>query len=261
MRLRKTVIALIIIFTFFQNIFSQENRNPVLISAFGRPCSEELMARYDGFMGAVHNEPSSIGYIIFYGDKSVEGKNLNYIRYMTEFYPQMRQFDKTKILLLRGENQTEMKVQFWVVPAGAVPPKPDKSFIEEKFTSTALFDKSWADFNNYYFNSHRGKLDIYADGFLDLGCDFSPNVAAFAKTLISKTELTGYLIVYTEFGKSAKRGNQIVNFALRDLIRNYKVPRNRIKAIYGGNREGPEIEFWFLPKGDVPPKPVPDKKP
>ncbi len=70
----------------------------------------------------------------------------------------------------------------------------------------------------------------------------------------------GNLIVYTKFGKGKTRANQISNFAVKDLVRNFKIPRNRLKTLFGGNREEPEIEFWLVPKGDVPPKLIPDKK-
>ncbi len=148
-----------------------------------------------------------------------------------------------------------MKIQFWVVPAEANPPQPQNKFILEKVTSTTRFDKSWAD-----FNKDNGKLDIYSNGFLDLGCDFSPNQNAFAKTLLSNDELTGYLIIYTKFGKNKKYADRIASFALRELTKTFKVPRNRLKAIYGGNRKEPEIEFWFVPKDKMLPELKPDSK-
>lgn len=246
-----------LILLFIPNCFGQEKPEPILATeSFGRQCSEELMNRYDIFLTEVYNQANSIGYIIFYGDKSLEGRNLNYITYLTQIYPQYRGYDKSKIVLLRGENQDEMKIQFWAVPPAATPPKPEKDFVKAKITSTTRFDRTWADFNKW-----SGKRDIYFNGFLELGCDFSPNVSTFAKTLSLNPELTGYLIVYTEFGKGTKHGNQVVNFALKDLIQNHKVPRNRLKAIYGGNRKNPEIELWFVPKGDLPPKITPDKNP
>jgi hypothetical protein len=254
-KLLQATISLVFIFVSFQNSFSQKKPSSILVADFGKICSEELMAHFDTFMNAIYDDPNSTGYIIFYGDKSVEGRNLNFIRYLTLFYPLIRRFDKSRLVLLRGENQNQMKVQFWVVPAGAPTPELNREFVQDKITSAILFDENWADFNKW-----SGKLDIYANGFLELGCEFSPNVRDFAKTLLSNPELMGYLIVYTKFGKGAKRGNQIANFALRDLTRNHKVPLNRLKAIYGGNRKEPEIELWFVPKGGLPPKPTPDKK-
>lgn len=245
----RIIVSLIAIFVSFQDGFSQEKSNPVLIDEFGKICSEELMARYDNFLNALNNQPNATGYFLFYGDKSVEGRNLNYISYLTEVYPWNRGFDKNRFILLRGKNQDQMKVQFWLVPAGTSPPKPEEEYIESRITSTTLFDKNWADFHRWY-----GELEIYQMGFLDLGCEFSPNIEAFAEKLLSNPELTGYLVVYTKFGRGAKRGNQVGNFALKDLIKYRKVPRNRLKMIYGGNRKEPEIELWFVPKGAAPAK-------
>lgn len=254
MKIQKAISVLIILFASFQICFSQEPPKAELIDEFGKICSEDLMSRYDGFLIKLQSKPMAMGYIVLYGDRSVEGRNLNFINYLTGFYPTVRRFDKTRLSLIRGENQSQMKIQFWLVPAGANPPKPEKEFAQEKITSTTLFDKNWADFHRWY-----GELEIYSNGFLELGCEFSPNVSAFAETLLSNPELTGYLIVYTKFGKGIKRGNQIANFAVKNLTKNFKVPRNRLKTIYGGNRREPEIELWFVPKGDKSPIPTPNK--
>jgi hypothetical protein len=252
MKSRKSFLFLIILLASFQISFGQEKPKAYLIDEFGKPCSEDLMARYDGFLIQLNQNPLAIGYIIFYGDDELEGRNLNFITYLTLIYPQAHRLDKSRIVLIRGENRAEMKIQFWLVPAGANPPKPEREFVEEKITSTSLFDRNRAEFNRW-----SGRLDIYYDGFLDLGCEFRPNVGEFANTLLSNPELTGYLIVYTEFGKGIKYGNRVASFAVVDLMNDYKVPRNRLKTIYGGNREEPEIELWFVPKGDKPPTPKP----
>lgn len=254
MKAQKILLVLICLFAVSQFSFGQKKPQAVLLDEFGKICSEDLMARFDGYFYQLNSDPTAIGYFIFNGDESAEGRNLNFIYYLSEFYPKMRGFDKTRLALLRGKNQGEMKVQFWVVSAGANPPQPQNKFISEKIISTTLFDKSWADFNKDY-----GKLDVYSKGFLDLGCDFSPNRSAFAKTLLSNDELTGYLIIYTKFGKNKKYADRIANFALRELTKTFKVPRNRLKTIYGGNREEPGIEFWFVPKDKMPPKPTLDR--
>lgn len=253
----KAFFFLTILFAFFQICFGQEKPAAVLHDEFGKICSEDLMARHDAFLIKLSNEPSALGYVVFYGDETLEGRNLNFYHVLRNFAA-MRGFDATRFVFLRGENRPQMLFQFWVVPAGADAPKPFKEYSPENIVSTTLFDKNWADF---YRDEYSKKLEIYADGFYDLGCEFSPNVKEFAETLLSNPELTGYLIVYTEFGKGLKRGNQVAAFAVRDLIKNHKVPRNRLKTIYGGNRAEPEIELWLVPQNDKPPTPKPDLKP
>jgi hypothetical protein len=254
MKIRRLFLIFLLLLTVVHFCFSQEKPKAFMIDEFGKPCSEDLMARLDAFFVGLQNDPSASGYIVFYGDKAIEGTNLNYIRYLIEVYPN-RRFDKKRLFLLRGENQDEMKIQFWIVPAQANPPQIQNKFVSEKINSTTQFDKSWAD-----FNKDNGKLDIYSNGFYDLGCDFSANQNAFAKTLLSNKELIGYLIIYMQSGKGKKYADRIAKFALNQLTTTYKVPRNRFQSIYGGNREEPEIEFWFVPKDGLLPRTMPAKK-
>lgn len=254
MKAQKILLILICLFAFSQISFGQEKPQAIQIDEMGKPCSEELMARLDAFFMALQNEPTAKGYIVFYGDETIEGTNFSYIRYLTEFYPKHR-FDEKRFFLLRGANQDNMKIQFWIVPSGANPPQPESNFVSRKITSTIRFDKGRAD-----FNKDSGKLDIYSNGFFNLGCDFAPNQNVFAKTLLSNDELTGYLLIYTKSGKNKKYADRIASFALKELTKTYKVPRNRLKIIYGGNREEPEIEFWFVPKGKIPPEIKPGGK-
>jgi hypothetical protein len=254
MKLHKLFFTLLLILLTDQIYFGQENPQAQLIDEFGKACNEEFLAKSDAFLVGLNNDPTATGFIIFYGDKLYEGRNLNYIRAF-DSYISIRKFDKTRILILRGENQGEMKTQFWIVPAGASPPKPETEFIESKIIKTTLFDKNWADFNRDF-----GKLDIYSDGFDDLGCEFSPNRKGFAGKINSNPELTGYLVIYTKFGRGKAHADKIASFALRELIREFKISRNRLKIIYGGNRKEPEIEFWLAPKGSNPPTPTPQKR-
>ncbi len=255
MKLRRFLFAFLISLAAFQFGFSQEKPKADLFSEFGKFCSEEFSAHLDAYINELSNNPTSTGYIVFYGEKSIpEAKNQHYsnaAKYLSRF----RKFDLSRFVFLRGENREAMLTQFWVVPVGANPPILEKPFVESKITSTTLFDNGYADFNKYF-----GKRDIYINGFLDLGCDFSPNRNAFAKVLLSNQDLSGYLIVYTKFGKGKSRANKIGKFALKELVKDYKIPRERLTMIYGGNREEPEIEFWLVPKNDKPPVPKPDVK-
>lgn len=257
MKLLNMFFLILIFLTNLPSGFGQESPKAHLYDEFGKICSEDFMARYDGYLVSLYNDPNSTGYVLFYGDETLEGRNLNFLNALKK-HPEMRKFDKSRFVFRRGENRPQMHIQFWIVPAGAEAPATGKEFVQEKIVTTTLFDKNWADF---YRNEYDRKLEIYEPGFLDLGCEFSPNVREFADILLSNPDLNGYLVVYTKFGKGAKRGNQVAAFAVTDLMKNYKVPRNRLKTIYGGNREKPEIELWFVPKGDKPPVPKPDSKP
>lgn len=249
---------LLVTFGMFSAVLAQEQPKAVLIDEFGDECSESVMSRRDNFLYQVGHNPNSSGFILFYGDRDSEGRNVKLAQYLASFDSLARKHASSTIKLVRGKNVGNLLVQFWLVPSGADEPQPDQLFVENQYSKTTRFDRSWADFNNW-----SGKLDIYSDGFYDLGCDFRPNRELFAKAIRENKDLNGYLIVYTGFGKGADRGKRIATFAVNDLVRNYGVRRARLTAIYGGGREEPEIEFWLVPKGDLLPRPKPGnpKKP
>jgi hypothetical protein len=254
-KLFQTFVALGLAFSALNIIFSQEKPKPELIDQFGKKCSEEFAARDDQFMIRLHENPDSKGYILFNGQIGHEGRNENYA-HAFKIYPQTLRRDTSRIVIIRGENLEEMEVKFWIVPPGAEPPAFEKEYKRGPVTATTLYDRNWADFHRPY-----GRLEIYESGFfVDWSCDFPPNVDGFAATLLENPDLTGYLITYTKFGRGAKRGTQVGRFAVNDLVRNYKIPRKRLKRIYGGNRKEPEIELWLAPKGGEPPVPTPDKR-
>lgn len=252
-RKMKRFASLIILLFAFSSFAQEETKKAIQVDEFGVQCSEEAMARIDNFFLRMSKVPGSTGLILFYGAHDAEGRNKKLAIYLATVYPGQRKYDTTRLALVRGANEDKLKVQFWVVPPGAIAPRPERPFLEDKYASTTLFDHSWADLNRW-----SGSLDIYSDGYYDLGCDFSPNRGVFAKVLKENKTLDGYLIVYTEFGKGAARGRRITDFAIRDLVKVYKVPRNRLTGVYGGNREKPEIEFWLVPRGQAKPKPSPE---
>jgi hypothetical protein len=256
MNLRKPVIFFAIALLASKVVFSQETNKAVLIDEFGKLCSEDFMARADQFYIHLQNDPNAIGYIVFTGDRKFEGRNVYWVNAMTVWYPRIMKRDLSRIVLVRGENQDDMKVQFWLVPAGATPPKPDKEFKPSVITETILFDRGWADLHL----DESKHLEIYSNGFFDNGCEFPPNVGALARTLLENPDLTGYLITYTKFGRGARRGIQVGRFAVNNLGKEHKIPRKRLKMIYGGSRKQAEVELWLVPKGQKPPIPTPGKK-
>ena len=234
--------------------FAQEQPKPILIDEFGSVCSEEVKVRLDNYYIQLNSDPTTSGAILFEGDAETEGRNLNLISFLTQFYPKQQFFDTARIQLIRARN-SQLKVQFWIIPKGGSLPTAEQPFVNYDYSSATLFDRSWADFNTWF-----GDLDIYFSGFFENGCGFSPNRQVFADLLREDTKLNGLLIVYTKFGVGSKRGLRLSNFARNELTRVYRIDPRRIKSTYGGNRIEPEIDFWIVPSGSAPPRATPDRK-
>ena len=250
----KLPLLLIILFSFLQICFSQSEIKPILfIEIADEYCSEYLAYQLDMFSIQLNNNPDSRAYIIFHGRDTQEGKNLSYLKYFPRYLSQ--RFNTDKIITIRGENKDKMTAQLWVIPNGAKPPIIEKSFVKKEITSTTLFDKSWADWHKAY----NTEWTIYGYSFVEWGCEMDLNMEAFAETLRSQSNLTGYLVVYPKFGKGKNQAKKVTDFAIKELTRQYKVPKERLKTIYGGNRNRPELELWFVRNGGNPPIPNPDK--
>lgn len=232
----KILLTLFLVFFAFQISFAQEKPKAKLIDEFGKTCSEDVMARYDGFYVEMLNQPTSTSYIIFYGSESNEGRNLSYIYWLANYYKGRININN----IIRGANQKKEKIQFWLVPQGAEIPKPTSEFIPAEINKPILFDSVWADFHNWY-----GKFDIYSQGFWDLGCGFPPNQKEFIKILNSNPNLIGRLVVYN---RNKSRAQKVVKFALNQLIKNHNISSNRLITSYGGKSEVTKLEFWLIPK-------------
>lgn len=200
----KFLFGFLIISAVGQAAFSQEELEAILHDEFGKPCYEDFSARYDGFTAALYNDPTSDAYIIFYGDRSREGTNLKFVKALFHYGVVNRGIGKSRIMIFRGENQDATLTQFWRVPAGASPPQTGTAFKNEKISATSRFDSGWADFYR-----SEGKVEIYQDGFSNLGCDFSPNTDEFSKILLAEKDLTGYLVIYGNKKKSRRKSREI----------------------------------------------------
>ena len=207
-------------------------------------CSEELVARMDTFLAELSKTPSSNGVIIFEGKSNDEGRNLTYF-HILESHTKQRQFDPARISYVRAANGNKMVMYYWIVPNGAQAPKPASPFRAEPISSPVHFETAWADWRKFAGT----EWTIYSNSFADWGCEANPNMRAFAEILRSNPHLVGYVIIYTKFGARRSRANKVSSFAIKELTREYKVPKAQLRTIFGGGRAEPQMELWFVPKG------------
>ena len=248
-------LILAVLFTSFQVCLGQKESKPILYKELVEEYCNEIWKRdVDLFLNEASKYPDSKVYILFNGKNSLEGKNLLYLE-QSRNYIKFRGFDVNRVVTVRGENKDKMTLQLWIVPTDAVPPTVSKNFVKEKIDSTILFDKSWAD----WYQGVVLEWTIYSYSYVNEGCGVDLNMKAFAETLNSQSNLTGYLVVYTKFGKGKRQAKKVTDFALKELTRQYKVPKSRLKTIYGGNGNEPELELWFVPDGNNLSLPKPDK--
>lgn len=197
-------------------------------------CDEGIMSSVAGFAAWIHNESKEKGFIIFYGGEFDEGNNLSLIEWL-KFYAKVAGFE---VSVIRGANRKEPKVEFWIVPEGAEPPKPTTDFVSPLFNTKVRFDK--ADAFIEPFNTKE-----LQPSHSETGCQLQPNLAEFAKVLLSNNGLNGLVIVNNPSRKSA---NLVAEIIVKELTKTYKLSRFRFRLKIRYKAEFGEAELWFIPK-------------
>lgn len=197
-------------------------------------CDEAIMSSVAGFAAEIQNEPKAKGFIIFYGSEIDEGNNLSLIEWF-KFYSKGAGFE---VSVIRGANRKEPKVEFWVVPEGAEPPKPITNFVSPVFNSKTRFD-----FADAFIEP--GVSDNLQPSHSELGCQLQPNLAEFATILLENESLNGLIIVDNRSRKSA---NSVAKIIVNELNKTHKLQRNRFRLNFRYQAEFGKAELWFIPK-------------
>ena len=240
MNTKKLIVLCLLLLTVHLFVFSQEKINPQLLDRFGEICSEDFMARYDNLLLEIQSNKDSKAHILFYGNETKEGKNLEFIKMLTG-YGRTRLGDLSRIKIVRGGNEEVMLTEFWVVKDAGTLPKVNSDFVSPIYKETTRFDVAWADFHKTF----DGKKAFYGDDYWSLGCYIPPNLEKLSSILKSNPTYKLHLIIYNS---KPRYSTAIGKYAVKELVSKYKIPRKRIMASYLGEKKEPQIEFWIVPE-------------
>lgn len=94
---------------------------PAKLDEFPGATDNEVKARVDNFFIQLNNNPTAQGYIINYGTPATIKKRKGQIMKAINF----RKYDGMRITFVEAlETATRIRTVFYLVPAGATPPKP-----------------------------------------------------------------------------------------------------------------------------------------
>ncbi|MBK8811567.1 MAG: hypothetical protein IPN69_12655 [Acidobacteria bacterium] len=219
-----------------------EEGSPVV--EIGLACNEELSAIYDGLALQLVNDASLTGVITLIGD-TLEGRNLSYLKWLND-YPRIRKYSVAdRIRVVRGPNQQNfrIRIQTTVDSERIIRAIPD--FLEKPIDRPTLFDRGWADVHR---DEYTRRTAVINNSFLDLGCDFSPNISDFATKIAISGDVVGYVLIYTAPKRGPERADQVAKHILRSIRESAKFSPSRLRSVYGGTRKEPEVELWLVPK-------------
>ncbi len=233
MKLRQFIFIILLSLVGLQFVVGQEKPKAILVDEDGNRCDESIMARVANFKVGVSNEPKSRGLILFYGSENDEGNNLSLIEWF-KFYSKMYGFE---VSVIRGANQKNPKVEFWVVPESAELPKPKAKFLPPVFDKKVRFDFAYA-----FVEFKVGELQ---SNHLETGCQLQPNLSEFSKILLANKNLQGLVIVDNQ---SKYEGFKVAKIILKKLTKNYKLTQNRFHLNFRYKDELGKAELWLVPK-------------
>lgn len=229
MKSQKILFIPIILFACLQFCFAQEKPEAKLFDHFSKVNCEDFWARFDNFFVKLQNEPDSVGYIIIYGEKNSLRVNLGYEK-LTDGIVRFRNLDRSRLIIVRGEEKVAIHIEFWSVPAGADKP----NFIEGSMNLTVKQNKP------FILNGYSEGNDI---------CPTNTSIKLFADYLSANPSMLGHLIITD---KSNKNSANTEKDLLNHLISQHKISRNRLKVFHVKDRNYPydfsNIEFWLVPQ-------------
>jgi hypothetical protein len=93
---------------------------PILIDEFGPLANDDVRNRLDAFFVELQSNPNDTGYIINYGPPRQVAARERLIRNHIDF----RNFPASRIVIVNGGDEPQIRTRLWRVPVGAEPPTP-----------------------------------------------------------------------------------------------------------------------------------------
>ncbi|CAN5734709.1 hypothetical protein BH24ACI1_BH24ACI1_24710 [soil metagenome] len=229
MKLQKYFLVLIILLASLQICYGQENPQAMKVDEFGKANCEDFWARFDNFFNDLQNDPTSMGYIIIYGEKNSLRANLGYEK-LTNGIVRFRNLDSSRLVIIRGEEKDAIHIEFWRVPAGAETP----AFVQGNWDLTVKQNKPFI-------------LGGYSEG--DGICPTNTSVKLFADYLTANPNMRAHIVITDKPTENFANAEKDL---LNQLVNEYRISPNRLKFFYVKDKKSPyefaDVEFWLIPQ-------------
>ena len=139
--MKKQILSFLILIIFALNVCAQ-SKEAQKIDEFEFYNCEEIKARLDAFTFLLRREPQAKGYVIVYegnysgfvykknGEREFKaflptvGEAIHRSYFIQNYLVGNKGFTKQDVIFISGGYRQNHKVEFWIVPLGATPPKP-----------------------------------------------------------------------------------------------------------------------------------------
>ena len=241
---------------------------PIKYDEIGEVDTCEFVRRVSQYFEALSVKPDHQGYIINYG---TDGEIANRERFITKGIA-FRNFDRSRITFVRGGYLPAATTEVWLIPPNAENPKPSMSATDlpaESGSSSLFKTRGLGELEPFVLDSV--KKEQQGDAGAERGHDDESGGRS------KDNERHSWADIYIPHDLPAQEGSKIVILFYVDekrydiervtrfveegrdfLAKLTKLSKQQLVVEFGGYRESPEAEFWFVPRNGKDPDPSPD---
>jgi hypothetical protein len=169
----------------------------------------------------LRNDPTTTGYAIIKGKKEEDVRQSFRYRSWLRGWMKVRRFDSSRIIIIRGENAENLKIQFWLTPAGA--------------NSPDVFDLGWS-----YPSTISKPFNLYSELDADGICPGDGTIR-FSEILRGNPDIRGHLVI---------RAKSLKEFRSRkkELLNEFsEIAPSRLRFFHVRHNSDTYVEYWLVP--------------
>jgi hypothetical protein len=271
-----------------ENFYIAGTTKPAIYDRFSTLPECDLRGRLDNFLVTLRDNPGAKGYIIFYrGVDELPGQQTDaFAERVLNLYAnhvRLRRFPQERVILIDGGFRSSRMTELWFTPPGGEAPQPSETVekpVPEKnkalLIESSYLDLAGAEIPEPEELSEETEIREEIVETQETDAELTDNQDGeetepeelfgwtsgyFAKALKEDKSARGRVIFYAdETTYDLAKAREIVESGMSDLAKKAEVNLSRVKIVFGGYRELPEIEFWIIPRGSKKPKPTPQQR-
>lgn len=213
-------------------------------------------ARLDNFAIQLQHDTQSYGYVLVYAPPS---SSKRIFKGIVDYITNTRDISRERIKTHHaGYNSVlaEPRIQLWIVPEGAKPPKPEKHDVNLATFKGMLAE--YPDWDNIELEGPEYDWDM------DMAGSGPPvgNVTfvAFEDVLKAQKNSVAHVVAFN--GKEEIPGAwRRVGESTVDQLKRFGFESSRFKISYGGQFKETKVQLWILPPSEMPPVKDPASEP
>jgi hypothetical protein len=227
MKPTQIILIAIILVAVSVHAIGQGSPKAVMFDEFGSLTCEDVIARQDYLFAQLESDPAAIGYAMIFADTNHlrQGRQTEAV---LNGHTEFRRFDDSRFRILRAVGSSSLKVQFWIVPAGAEVPQ-----------HTSL---DW----DFQISENSKPLKINASTDDEGPCPIGSQFRLFYDRLKTNPHTRAHVVVWAQTRAQFLKEKERVD---RDLISKYGISSTRVRYFFIPHRSAAvKWEYWIVPR-------------